>query len=118
MNRMETLLYTQAVRMTSHVKPDKKIWLFSSVGNSHYNYNSRYLFLYVKDHLPEIRPYFVINDPVLREKLKEEYGKEYFTNQDEMIRFFGWNVLAKSCAYMADMTDAYETHTVFSIKER
>ena len=88
MNRMETLLYTQAVRMTSHVKPDKKIWLFSSVGNSHYNYNSRYLFEYVKDHLPEIQPYFVINDPVLREKLKEEYGKEYFieTRSAEGIR--------------------------------
>ena len=78
MNRLETLLYTQVVRGTSHVKPDRRIWLFSSDGNSHYNYNSRYLFEYVKDNLPGIRPYFVINDPVLREKLSAEHGEKYF----------------------------------------
>lgn len=51
---------------------------FSSTDNSHYNYNSRYLFEYVKDNLLEITPYFVINDEKLRRKLGEEYGEQYF----------------------------------------
>ena len=54
------------------------MWIFSSTDNSHYNYNSRYLFEYVKDNLLEITSYFVINDEKLRRKLGEEYGEQYF----------------------------------------
>ena len=41
---------------------DFHIWVFSSVDNCNFNYNSKYLFLYVRDTLPEIKPVFVIND--------------------------------------------------------
>ena len=47
---------------------------------------------------------------------QQKYGREFFTNQDEMIRYFGWDVLVRARMDIADMPDAYETHTVFSIK--
>ena len=78
MNKVMMLLRTQLVRLGNRVKPDKRIWLFSSTDNRHFTYNSRYLFLHVRENHPGIRPLFVINDPVLREKLAEEYGQEYF----------------------------------------
>ena len=54
------------------------LWIFSSSDNIKFNYNSKYLFLYVKDNYPDIKPRFVINDPDLRKKLSEKYGEEYF----------------------------------------
>ena len=78
MNKLTTLLRTQLVRLGSRVKPDARIWLFSSTDNRHFTYNSRYLFLYVRENLPGIRPLFVINDPELRETLSREYGRDYF----------------------------------------
>ena len=59
-------------------KPDPYIWIFSSTDNRHYNYNSRYLFVYVNDNLTEITPRVVINDPKLRAELSAEYGSQYF----------------------------------------
>ena len=43
-----------------HTEPQK--WIFSSVENREFNYNSKYLFLYVKEHFPQIEPYYVVND--------------------------------------------------------
>ena len=51
------------------IAPNPYIWVFSSTENRYYNYNSKYLFEYVKENLPEITPYFVINDDALRKKL-------------------------------------------------
>lgn len=48
-------------------------------------------------------------------KSVQQYGREFFTNQDEMIRYIGWDVLAKSFAEIADVPASYETHTVFKI---
>ncbi len=59
-------------------KLDYNTWIFSSVDNNNFNYNSKYLFLFVKEHLPQIRPLFVINDQTKREGLAMEYGAEYF----------------------------------------
>lgn len=78
MGKLKNLLKTQLLKCEITKKPDPGIWIFSSTDNSHYNYNSRYLFEYVKNYLPEITPYFVINDEKLRMKLGEEYGKQYF----------------------------------------
>lgn len=78
MGKLKILLKTQLLKREITQKPDPGIWIFSSTDNSHYNYNSRYLFEYVKDNIPEITPYFVINDDELRMKLGEEYGKQYF----------------------------------------
>ncbi len=58
-------------------KTDKKIWIFSSTDNKNFNYNSRYLFLYVLKHHPEIDARFVINDQKLREELTKEYGDHF-----------------------------------------
>lgn len=78
MGKLKCLLTTQLLKHLVKGKTDPYIWVFSSVDNCHYNYNSRYLFEYVREHVPEVRPYFVINDPELRRKLGEKYGENYF----------------------------------------
>ncbi len=78
MGKAKCLAMTQVLKHLNTGVPDPYVWVFSSVDNRHYNYNSRYLFEYVKDHLKEITPYFVINDEELRRKLSEEYGEQYF----------------------------------------
>lgn len=77
-----------AMRLKRTIKPDPKIWLFSSTDNVKFNYNSKYLFLYVKDHLKQITPRYVINDPVLRSSLSMRYGSSYFidTNTTEGVQ--------------------------------
>ena len=78
MGKAKNLLFTACLEHFGQIRPDSHIWLFSSTDNSHYNYNSRYLFEYVKENLPEITPLFVINDPQLRTSLSFKYGKQYF----------------------------------------
>ena len=78
MGKIKNLCMTQLVRMKKTKKPDMYTWVFSSVDNCYYNYNSKYLFEYVKEHLPQITPLFVINEENLRRELSEQYGKEYF----------------------------------------
>ena len=45
----------------------------------------------------------------------QQYGREFFTSQDEMIRYIGWEVLARTTAEISDVPSSYETHTVFRI---
>ena len=78
MGKLKSLLKAELVSHRVRKKPDPGIWIFSSTDNAHYNYNSRYLFEYVKDNLPEITPYFVINDEKLRKKHGDKYGEQYF----------------------------------------
>ncbi len=84
MGKAKSLLLTACLKHFGHIRPDSHIWLFSSTDNRHYNYNSRYLFEYVKDNLPEITPLFVINDPELRGHLSAEYGKQYFIETESV----------------------------------
>lgn len=88
MGKLKNLILTQVLKLSQKEEPDPRRWVFSSTDNSHYNYNSRYLFEYVKDHMPDIEPLFVINDPVLRDNLSEEFGRQYFieTSSAEGIR--------------------------------
>ena len=53
MGKIRNLCMTQLVRMKKIKEPDMYTWIFSSVDNCYYNYNSRYLFEYVKEHLPQ-----------------------------------------------------------------
>ena len=46
---------------------------------------------------------------------QQKYGNDFFTNQEELIAYFDWKVLVKTKAEMADMSDAYETYTVFGL---
>ena len=78
MSKIKSLVLAEFLKHFADKKPDPYIWIFSSTDNRHYNYNSRYLFEYVKDNLPEITPRFVINDPKLRAELSAEYGSQYF----------------------------------------
>ena len=48
MGKIRNLCMTQLVRMKKIKEPDMYTWIFSSVDNCYYNYNSRYLFEYVK----------------------------------------------------------------------
>ena len=84
MGKAKNLLFTACLEHFRQIRPDSHIWLFSSTDNSHYNYNSRYLFEYVKENLPEITPLFVINDPELRNSLSSKYGKQYFIETESI----------------------------------
>ena len=84
MGKAKNLLFTAGLEHFGQIRPDFHIWLFSSTDNSHYNYNSRYLFEYVKENLPEITPLFVINDPELRNSLSSKYGKQYFIETESI----------------------------------
>lgn len=84
MGKAKNLLFTACLEHFGQIRPDSHIWLFSSTDNSHYNYNSRYLFEYVKENLPEITPIFVINDPELRNSLSSKYGKQYFIETENI----------------------------------
>ena len=84
MGKAKNLLFTACLEHFGQIRPDSHIWLFSSTDNSHYNYNSRYLFEYVKQNLPEITPLFVINDPELRNSLSSKYGKQYFIETESI----------------------------------
>jgi CDP-glycerol glycerophosphotransferase len=84
MGKAKNLLFTACLEHFGQIRPDSHIWLFSSTDNSHYNYNSRYLFEYVKENLPEITPLFVINDPELRNSLSSKYGKQYFIETENI----------------------------------
>lgn len=78
LNKIINLLKTTWARLTFRGTPSPECWVFSSVHNNAFNYNSSYLFLYVKDHCTDIRPYYVINDEKKREELEGKYGKGYF----------------------------------------
>lgn len=84
MGKAKNLLFTACLEHFGQIRPDSHIWLFSSTDNSHYNYNSHYLFEYVKENLPEITPLFVINDPELRNSLSSKYGKQYFIETESI----------------------------------
>lgn len=84
MGKAKNLLFTACLEHFGQIRPDSHIWLFSSTDNSHYNYNSRYLFECVKENLPEITPLFVINDPELRNSLSSKYGKQYFIETESI----------------------------------
>lgn len=84
MGKIKCMAMTEFLKRMEKRTPDPHVWVFSSVDNCHYNYNSRYLFEYVKDNVPQITPYFVINDKELREKLAKEYGEQYFIETESV----------------------------------
>lgn len=85
MGRLKNLVKAQAVRLLGYRKPDPRVWVFSSADNCHFNYNSRYLFEYVRENYKDITPLFVINDEKLRGRLSEEYGSQYFLETESLM---------------------------------
>ena len=55
MKKIENLLKTSYARITTSEEPNEKKWVFSSVHNRAFNYNSSALFEYVKKYHPEIQ---------------------------------------------------------------
>ena len=49
MSKIKSLVLAEFLKHFADKKPDPYIWIFSSTDNRHYNYNSRYLFEYVKE---------------------------------------------------------------------
>lgn len=87
MNKLALLRNGQRALKKRKEAPKNNVWLFSSTENRHFNYNSKYLFLYVKEHMLDITPYYVMNDPQKKETLSVRYGARYFidTSTEEGI---------------------------------
>ena len=58
MKKIENLLKTSYARITTSEEPNEKKWVFSSVHNRAFNYNSSALFEYVKKYHPEIQAFY------------------------------------------------------------
>lgn len=82
--KVSNLLKTCYARSVMRVQPDPSKWVFSSVHNRAFNYNSSALFEYVKKYHPEIQAYYVMENPVERERLQELYGKESILDTSTM----------------------------------
>lgn len=78
--KIKLLLLTGLLKFTGEGGTHRNRWVFSSVDNSGFSYNSKYLFLYVKENMPQIEPVFVINDEKKRQELSEQYGEVFFTD--------------------------------------
>jgi len=64
---------------------NRRAWVFSSTDNEKFNYNSKYLFEYVRENLDgQIIPYYVINDDNERRLLQEKYGEQFFIETKSM----------------------------------
>ena len=74
--KVKNLLVTCWERAGRQEEPDPEKWVFSSVHNRAFNYNSSALFQYVKEHHPEIQAFYVMEDPAERERLQERFGKD------------------------------------------
>lgn len=78
------LIKTQICRIIFYYKIEDDIWIFSSINNEKFNYNSKYMFEYVLNYEPNIKPYYIINDDILRKQMKERYGDEYFIDTKDI----------------------------------
>ena len=75
--KLLNFIMTVWARLTFRGTPSPECWVFSSVHNRAFNYNSRYLFCYVKEHCPGIHPYYVTEDPAVYRELAGRYGEEF-----------------------------------------
>lgn len=73
-NFIKTMIFSHLFNQ----KLNNKVWVFSSTNNEEFNYNSKYLFIYVLENEEDITPYYVINDDNERERLKRKYGESFF----------------------------------------
>ena len=78
--KMAGLLRAMRLKRRVGTTRDRNVWVFSSTDNIKFNYNAKYLFLYVKEHCSHIHPLYVMNDAATREALAARYGAEYFVD--------------------------------------
>lgn len=82
--KMLNFIRTIWARLTFRGTPSPECWVFSSVHNRAFNYNSRYLFCYVREHCPKIHSYYVTEDPAVQKELVDRYGKECVIDTSKM----------------------------------
>ena len=76
MKKIENLLKTSYARITTSEEPNEKKWVFSSVHNRAFNYNSSALFEYVKKSHREFQAFEVMEVRGKQKNLRECLGKE------------------------------------------
>ena len=81
-NRLKNLPYVQWQDRSPALGIRQDQWVFSSTENRHFDSNSRYLFLYVYENLPEITPVYVMNDPKRRRELQRTYPRAKIIDTD------------------------------------
>lgn len=72
---LKNYVLTQWMKRSPALGIRRNQWVFSSMENRHFDSNSRYLFQYVYEQMPEIRPVYVMNDPEKREQLQVRYPR-------------------------------------------
>ena len=82
MSKIKNLLTTQRLNQFASLTIQKDQWVFSSTENRHFDSNSRYLFVYVYEHLTEITPVYVMNDKKKREELQNRYPRAKIVDTD------------------------------------
>lgn len=82
MNKLKNFWMTQWMKQFTSLTIRRDQWVFSSTENRHFDSNSRYLFVYVYEHLPEITPVYVMNDKDKRAKLQEKYPRAKIVDTD------------------------------------
>lgn len=83
--KIKNLFKTIIVRVFYNLDVDYSTWIFSSSFNTKFNYNSKYLFEYVLENEPTIKPLYIINDEKERKKLQHKYGDKYFIESESIV---------------------------------
>nr|WP_080491805.1 CDP-glycerol glycerophosphotransferase family protein [Lactiplantibacillus plantarum] len=94
------------------IRTNPNVWIFSSTGNKHYNYNAKYFFEYVLSKHKEKKIYFVVNDMEVREKLNREVGNYFISS----ITFSGIITILKGSIWITSA--GLPIHLVFDLKHR
>lgn len=73
------LIGTLIELLSLFTKLDPNRIVFNSTNNTNFNFNSKYLFLYLLNHENKYNVYFVVNDKIALKKLKSNYGDHFIS---------------------------------------
>lgn len=81
-SRLKNFFYVQWMDRSLALGIRQDQWVFSSTENRYFDSNSRYLFIYVYENMPEIIPVYVMNDPKKRRELQKAYPRAKIVDTD------------------------------------
>ena len=81
-SRLKNFFYVQWMDRSLALGVRQDQWVFSSTENRYFDSNSRYLFIYVYENMPEIIPVYVMNDPKKRRELQKAYPRAKIVDTD------------------------------------
>lgn len=81
-SRLKNLFYIQWMDRSLALGIRQDQWVFSSTENRYFDSNSRYLFIYVYENMPEIMPVYVMNAPKKRRELQRAYPRAKIVDTD------------------------------------